>query len=67
MAVALTSTVNLEFGSRVLDPETGIIINDEMDDFSTPGVVNDFGLRSSPCIFFRGCPVSFNYSWVLSR
>lgn len=29
-AVALTSTVNLLFGSRVLDKETGVILNDEM-------------------------------------
>ncbi|KAN0090856.1 Gamma-glutamyltranspeptidase [Tylopilus felleus] len=48
MAVALTTTVNLVFGSQVLDPETGILLNDEMDDFSIPGVSNEFGLRSSP-------------------
>ncbi|KAL0956594.1 hypothetical protein HGRIS_002731 [Hohenbuehelia grisea] len=48
MAVAITSTVNLIFGSEVMDTETGIILNDEMDDFSTPGVPNAFGLWPSP-------------------
>lgn len=48
MAVALTSTVNLIFGSRVMDPVTGVILNDEMDDTSTPGVPNAFGLAPSP-------------------
>ncbi|KAJ3409223.1 hypothetical protein HDV05_004555 [Chytridiales sp. JEL 0842] len=47
-AVTLTSTVNLVFGAQLMDPETGIILNDEMDDFSIPGVPNAFGLAPSP-------------------
>ncbi|KAJ6263306.1 Gamma-glutamyltransferase [Drechslerella dactyloides] len=47
MAVALTTTVNLYFGARICDPETGIVLNDEMDDFSIPGTDNAFRLQPS--------------------
>ena len=30
MSVSLTTTVNLVFGSGVLDPVTGVILNDEV-------------------------------------
>jgi len=61
MAISLTTTVNLLFGSQVMVPETGVIVshtclsfisrskltptqlNDEMNDFSVPGVSNAFG------------------------
>jgi gamma-glutamyltranspeptidase/glutathione hydrolase len=36
MAITLTSTVNLLFGSMLMVPETGVIMNDEMNDFSVP-------------------------------
>ncbi|MEE2907853.1 MAG: gamma-glutamyltransferase [Planctomycetota bacterium] len=47
-AVACTETINLSFGSLVGVPEWGIVLNDEMDDFTTiPGKANAFGLKQS--------------------
>ncbi|KKY26441.1 putative glutamyl-trna amidotransferase subunit [Phaeomoniella chlamydospora] len=43
LAITLTTTINLLFGSHLMIPETGIIMNDEMNDFSIPGVRNAFG------------------------
>ena len=43
--VACTATVNTTFGSGVVTPGTGVVMNNEMDDFSAqPGVPNAFGL-----------------------
>lgn len=43
--VAITQTVNTSFGSKVIVPGTGVVLNNEMDDFSiAPGVANAFGL-----------------------
>ena len=45
MAVACTTTINTSFGSKVLGDRTGVVLNNEMDDFSAqPGVPNAFGL-----------------------
>ncbi len=44
-AVALTSTVNTSFGSLYVAGDTGVLLNNEMDDFvAKPGVPNAFGL-----------------------
>ncbi|MBL1178086.1 gamma-glutamyltransferase [Pantanalinema sp. GBBB05] len=44
-AISLTFTVNLGFGAEVIVPGTGIILNNEMDDFAVaPNVPNAFGL-----------------------
>ena len=44
-AVSVTTTLNLNFGSKVLVAGAGFFLNDEMDDFSAkPGVPNYFGL-----------------------
>lgn len=44
-AVAVTYTLNLNFGSGIVAEGTGILLNNEMDDFSVkPGVPNAFGL-----------------------
>ncbi len=42
--MASTQTINFLFGSGVVAPGTGVLLNDEMDDFSAkPGEANVFG------------------------
>jgi gamma-glutamyltranspeptidase / glutathione hydrolase / leukotriene-C4 hydrolase len=51
-AVAVTSSINLVFGSKVMGEKTNIIYNNQMDDFSTP---------SSECNSFQLPNYSINY------
>lgn len=47
-SVACTETINLTFGSHVVIPKYGIVMNNEMDDFAAiPGKPNAFGLIQS--------------------
>jgi len=44
-AVALTTTLNLAFGSKIVVTDAGFLLNNEMDDFSIkPGTPNSFQL-----------------------
>ena len=46
--VAITTTVNTPFGSKVIVPGLGVVMNNQMDDFSAaPGVPNAYGLVGS--------------------
>lgn len=51
-AVAMTSTVNLYWGSKVLTAD-GIVLNNQMDDFSSPNITNSFGVAPSPANYIR--------------
>ena len=46
--VVVTTTINTIFGSKMMIPELGLILNNEMDDFTVaPGVPNAFKLVQS--------------------
>uniref|UniRef100_A0A182N129 Gamma-glutamyltransferase n=1 Tax=Anopheles dirus TaxID=7168 RepID=A0A182N129_9DIPT len=52
-AVSVTSSVNFYFGAGLMGARTGIIVNSGMDDFSSPGLRNYFGLPGSRANFIR--------------
>ncbi len=54
MAVSSTTTLNLLYGSLLVVPETGLVLNNEMHDFSIPGRHNEFGYEPSPANYIRG-------------
>ncbi|KAK1286356.1 Gamma-glutamyltranspeptidase 3 [Acorus calamus] len=52
-AVSMTTTVNYYFGARMLSPSTGIVLNNEMDDFSTPTERTPDKLPPAPANFIE--------------
>ncbi|CAK8533898.1 unnamed protein product [Lathyrus sativus] len=52
-AVSLTTTVNEKFGAGIRSTSTGIVINDEMDDFSIPTDISPGKLPPAPTNFIE--------------
>ncbi|KAH6806538.1 gamma-glutamyl transpeptidase 4 [Perilla frutescens var. frutescens] len=52
-AVSMTTTVNSQFGGGVLSPSTGIVLNNEMDDFSIPTDLSHDKLPPAPTNFIK--------------
>jgi gamma-glutamyltranspeptidase/glutathione hydrolase len=46
--VALTTTVNRTFGAKLTGTKSGVVLNDELDDFTKQKDVAAFGLKQSP-------------------
>jgi gamma-glutamyltranspeptidase/glutathione hydrolase len=55
LVISLTTTVGLLFGSKIIVPEYGFVLNDSMDDFSVAGKSNAFGYAPSPANFGEPC------------
>lgn len=51
-----------------MSPSTGIILNNEMNDFSTPGATNSYGFPPSPSNFIKPGkrPMSSNCPTVIT-
>ncbi|CAH1117469.1 unnamed protein product [Phaedon cochleariae] len=52
-AVSVTSTINYIFGAKFVSGSTGILLNNQMDDFSSPNITNVFGIPPSPTNYIK--------------
>ncbi|EEF48141.1 glutathione hydrolase 3 [Ricinus communis] len=52
-AVSMTTTVNYPFGAGLLSPSTGIVLNNEMGDFSVPTEITPDVLPPAPSNFIE--------------
>ena len=70
-AVATTQTVNLYFGSGVMAPGTGVMLNDEMDDFSAqeskPNAFGLIGENEANAVAPRKTPLSSMSPTIVTR
>ncbi|KAL1707722.1 gamma-glutamyltranspeptidase [Schizophyllum commune] len=54
LVVSLTTTITLYWGSRIIVPSSGIVLNDSMEDFSVEGVSNFWGYLPTPANYIEG-------------
>ncbi|KAL1692293.1 gamma-glutamyltranspeptidase [Schizophyllum commune] len=54
LVVSLTTTITLYWGSRIIVPSLGIVLNDSMEDFSVEGVSNFWGYLPTPANYIEG-------------
>lgn len=47
-AVSVTASVNLIWGCKFMSPSTGIIMNNQMDDFASPNITSAYDVPPSP-------------------
>jgi gamma-glutamyltranspeptidase/glutathione hydrolase len=48
MVVSMTTTVNRSFGAKLVTPNSGLVLNDELDDFNKPSDFKRLGLLDGP-------------------
>ncbi|KAI5477164.1 hypothetical protein MNV49_006820 [Pseudohyphozyma bogoriensis] len=54
LVISMTTTITCLWGSRLITPDTGIVLNDGMSDFAVEGFPNFTGYEPSPANFIVG-------------
>ncbi|KAI5478753.1 hypothetical protein MNV49_004678 [Pseudohyphozyma bogoriensis] len=54
LVISMTTTITCTWGSRLVTPGTGIVLNDGMSDFAVEGLANWTGYEPSPANYVAG-------------
>ncbi|WRT64127.1 gamma-glutamyltransferase [Kwoniella shivajii] len=69
MVISITTTVGLSWGSHIIVPKYGFVLNDSMDDFSIQGRPNGTGYEPQPANFVYGGkrPLSSSCPYIIEK